>query len=383
MIKRSISSTLKKYANTFRAVALLGPRQSGKTTLVKAVFPNKPYVSFEDSDIREYAQSDPRSFLNQYNDGAIFDEIQRVPDLMNYLQGVIDESNKKGMFILTGSHNLLLHSQISQSLAGRVGVLSLLPLSLEETNGGKHENKSLNQQLLKGMYPRIYNENLDPDLWYKAYIDTYVERDIRLIKNVHDLSQFQKFVKMCAGRTGQLLNLSELGSAVGISSNTAEAWISILEASYIIFRLKTHHKNFNKRLVKSPKLYFYDTGLLCSLLSITSEKELHSHYLRGGIMESFVISELIKNRYNKGDKNNIYFWRDKSGHELDVLIEQKQSLIPIEVKSAQTFNTDFLKGIKYWQKLSGAEDKAFVIYDGTEQKRPLVEVINWKTLHKL
>ncbi|MBI2415540.1 MAG: ATP-binding protein [Candidatus Kerfeldbacteria bacterium] len=385
MIIRSLETKLKQLAKQMPAIAVIGPRQSGKTTLVRKVFSNKPYVSLEDLDVREFAAIDPRGFLAQYQAGAIFDEIQRVPDLLSYVQTMIDHQQKNGQFILTGSHNYLLQQHISQTLAGRVAMLTLLPLSVEELVQANPPNQALEQYLFSGSYPRIYDQKLDPTKWYQDYIQTYIERDVRLIKNISNLHAFQKFIKLCAGRIGQILNLSSLANDCGITHNTAKAWLSVLESSYLVFLLQPHHKNFSKRLIKMPKLYFYDTGLAAALLNITSLSELKTHYLYGSLFESFVITELMKKRFNAGLQPNCYFWRDRLGHEIDCILDQGEQLIPIEIKSGKTITADYFKGLQYWTSLAGlSAEQGYVIYAGTEtQKRKQGRVLSWQQMMSL
>ncbi len=381
MITRTISNKLLELSTQYPVVAINGPRQSGKTTLVRHVFPDMKYMSLEDPDTREFAITDPRGFLSTCSDGAILDEVQRSPDLFSYIQTIVDEKKEEGLFILTGSFNFGLMEGITQSLAGRTGLLTLLPFSCHELETTSMAPSSLEALLYKGYYPRIYDKNLPPSEWYANYLTTYLERDVRVLKKIPDLDQFQKFIKMCAGRCGQLLNLSSLGNDCGITHNTAKAWLSVLRASYVIFTLQPHHKNFNKRLVKSPKLYFNDTGLLCYLLGISKAEDLKTHSLRGSIFESWVISELLKGRYNRGLKENLYFWRDNTGNEVDCIIEQGNSLIPLEIKSGETISKDFFKGLRYWSKISGTSpSEAYLIYGGDlSQKRSDGVVEGWKS----
>lgn len=382
MIKRIISEKLKKLALKFPVVSVIGPRQSGKTTLVKSVFPKSNYISLEDPDTREFASKDPRGFLATYNKSVIIDEAQRVPELFSYIQTIVDKKKTAGQFILTGSQNILLHHHISQTLAGRVAILKLLPFSLQELEKSVYKLKQSEEYIIKGFYPRIYDKKIAPADWYPNYIQTYVERDLRLIKNISDLMTFQKFLKMCAGRIGQILNLSSLGNDCGITHNTAKDWISILESSYIIFLLKPYHKNFNKRLMKMPKLYFYDTGLACSLLGIQNKAQLNTHYLKGSLFESFILSEMFKNAFNKGIEPNYYYWRDKVGHEIDCIAEKADKTLQIEIKSGKTIADDYFAGLKYWAKLTkkGGKD-SYLIYNGDEnQKRTFANVVSWKNI---
>jgi len=385
MIKREISAKLQQVASQFPVVAVMGPRQSGKTTLVRHIFSGRRYISLEDLELRTFAQNDPKGFLQSYDGEVIFDEAQRVPELFSYLQTLVDERPQPGRFILTGSQNFLLHEKISQSLAGRVALLNLLPLSLAELKNAAWTLPSLEAVLFKGLYPRLYDTKIEPGDWYPSYIQTYVERDLRQMKNISNLSTFQRFLKLCAARSGQLLNLSSLANDCGITSSTVSSWLSILEASYIVLLLKPHYQNFNKRLVKSPKLYFYDTGLACSLLGIENAKQLATHYLKGGLFESLVIAELIKHRLNHGLTPNCYFWRDKLGHEIDCIIEPAGQLMPVEIKSGKTVAEDYFKEIKYWLELSGNKpEQAWVVYGGEErQKRTSGNVVGWKNISEI
>lgn len=349
------------------------------------MFPDKPYVSLEDLDMREFAQTDPRGFLDGYPQGAILDEIQRAPELFSYLQTLVDQKQKQGMFILTGSHHFLLMETLSQTLAGRVRILNLLPFSLEELETAHLAPASLEKMIFKGMYPRLYDKKIAPVDWYPDYLRTYIERDVRLLKNISDLSLFQKFLKLCAARIGQLLNLSNLAEECGITHNTAKSWLGILEASFIVHLLKPHYRNFNKRIVKLPKLYFYDTGLVGSLLEIESEKQLQTHPLRGSLFEAAILSELIKYRMNRGLPLNLHFWRDKTGHEIDCVIERGETLVPVEIKSSQTVNEELLKNLKYWVRISLQKKmNAFLIYSGdAEQKRQGVTILGWKKVLRI
>lgn len=379
MIHRSAETELRTLATQFKAVAVTGPRQSGKTTLVRSVFTDKPYVNLENPDIRRYATEDPRGFLSNYQNGAIFDEIQRTPDLFSYLQQILDENSGNGLFILTGSNNFRLQESISQSLAGRIGYLYLLPLSLQELN--TIENNA-NELLLKGGYPALYNDKPDPGRWFANYISTYIERDVRLLKNITDLSAFERFLRLCASRTGQLLNMSSLSIEVGKDVKTISSWISVLETSFVVFRLHPYFENFNKRVVKMPKLYFFDTGLAAYLMQIENTSRLLLHPFRGNLFENMIVTELIKKRFNAGLSNNLYFWRDNTGHEIDILMVNGSKKIPIEIKSGQTITADYLKGIQFWHKLTHSEG-GFVIYGGnTVQQRSMgINILPFSQLH--
>lgn len=365
LIPRHAEAALLRLAGEYPVVAVTGPRQSGKTTLVRKVFPDRPYVSLEDLDEREFATVDPRGFLGRYPDGAILDEVQRCPALFSYLQTRVDQARRKGLFILTGSQQFNLVSGIAQSLAGRVALIPLLPFALTELQAAKVAPKNLSDLLFKGLYPPVYDGHRQPGIWYGNYVRTYIERDVRQIINVRDLAVFQRFVRMCAGRTGQLTNLSELANDCGITHNTAKAWLSVLEASYILHLLQPHHRNFNKRLVKTPKLYFCDTGLASWLLGIQSAAQLDTHPQRGALFETWVVGELLKIRYNRGLESNLYFWRDRSGNEVDVLIERGNKLAPVEIKAGQTVSQDYFRNLDYWKKVAGkASGKSWLVYGG-------------------
>ncbi len=387
IIKRAMRPKLLDLAQHFPAVAILGPRQSGKTTLAVNTFPNYRYFSFEDPDIRQLVRTDPRAFLDQYKNekGVIFDEIQHVPDLLSYMQTHIDFSKKMGHFIITGSQNLYLNQAVSQSLAGRIAILTLLPLSIEELNAYDLLPENINETLLRGMYPRIWADKVAPVDWYKNYINTYIERDVRQIQNVTDLSMFQKFMKLCAGRTGQVLNVSSLSNDAGMSVNTIKQWLSVLQASYIIFLLQPYYKNFSKRVIKAPKLFFYDTGVAASLLGIRDTEQMFSHYLRGGLFESFIISDLLKQFYNKGNDPSCYFWRDRSGYEVDCIVEIATRVVPIEVKASKVFNKNFLDYLARWNTFTNTSPKDnILIYGGSvEQKGSFGHVISWNNSGKI
>lgn len=384
LINRDLSEKLIRYAGKFSVIAILGPRQSGKTTLAKLTFSKHAYVLLEDPDEKEFAKTDPRGFLksrsNEY--GMILDEIQEAPHLLSYIQGIVDNNDIPGSFIVTGSQNFMFNEAITQTLAGRVAMLTLLPLSIHELKQAHLLPTSAEEAILKGGYPRIYTKNFLPEEWYPSYIKNYVERDVRQMVAIENLSTFQHFVRLCAGRVGQILNLTSLGNDCGISHVTARSWLSLLEASYIVFLLQPHHKNFSKRLIKSPKIYFYDTGLACSLLKITKPEQITDHYLRGGLFESLVVSELVKSAYNAAKEPHIYFWRDSQGHEIDCLLEEGNKLIPIEIKSGYTITSDFFKGISYWSNLAETDPRNnFIIYAGNEtQARAQGTVVSWQKI---
>lgn len=380
MIERVLKTKLLEMAAKYPIVTVTGPRQSGKSTLLKTSFPDYKYVSLEDPDMRLFATDDPRGFLATYPDKTVIDEVQRVPSLFSYIQTHTDKENKEGMYMLAGSHNFLLMENVNQSLAGRTAILKLLPFSHHEMSFGNILPTAVDEEIFKGAYPRIYDKDIAPIDYYPYYIQTYVERDVRLMKNIGDLSKFIRFIKLCAGRIGQLLNLSSLANECGVAVSTISTWISILEASYICYLLKPDHNNYAKRLVKIPKLYFYDTGLACSLLDIRSPEQVSTHFLRGGLFENLVINEFIKESYNKGEEPNLTFWRDSTGNEVDLLrtIEGKQ--YAYEIKSGATYSSDFFKGISKWTKLSGAaHEQCFAIYNGDKNmKTSQGEVVNWR-----
>lgn len=380
MILRAATPTLERLAKGFPVVALTGPRQSGKTTLAKTVFKDKPYITLENPDEREFALNDPKRFLARFSQGAILDEVQRCPQLLSWLQGVVDERGIMGDFVLTGSAQLDLVAGITQSLAGRVGRVELLPLSASELHNAQMLPATLSQTLWKGGYPALYDRPVSPQDWFPNYIATYVERDVRQLLSVRDLGQFQTFVRMCAARTGQLLNLATLGADCGISAVTARQWLTVLKTSYIVTLLRPHHRNFGKRLVKTPKLYFLDAGLAAWLMGIRDAQTLETHAARGALFETWVVSELYKQRLNAGQPLDLYFWRDSSGNEVDVLIENATGLQALEIKSGSTFASDWTSGLRKWQKL--AQDEALtpsLVYGGDQSHaREDLQVWSWR-----
>lgn len=370
-----------KLAATFKAVAIVGPRQAGKTTLTKMIFPGKPYVSLENPDIRQFAETDPRGFLRQYEEGAILDEVQRVPALFSYLQQLLDESTQPGRFILTGSNNFLLQENLSQTLAGRIAYFYLLPFSKQELKQTNALDASVDEQMWKGFYPPVYHQQADTGRWYQNYIRTYVERDVRQIKNITHLTTFEKFIRLCAGRCGQLLNLSSLGIEAGVDHKTVLSWLVVLESSFVVFRLQPYHRSFNKRLVKMPKLYFYDTGLACSLLGIRDQSQLAFHPLRGALFENLVVAECMKQYWNRGEQPPLFFWRDNKGAEVDLVVDKGDRFSAVEIKAGETLTADFFTSLEYWQKISGAKHATLVYAGSTAQKRSSgITVVPWREL---
>lgn len=386
MIPRRMADKLVELAKGFPVVCLTGPRQSGKTTLVRSVFSDYAYVSLENMDMMLAAQEDPRRFLEPYkNSGLIVDEAQRVPELFSYLQGVVDASGSMGRYILTGSQNFLLLESITQSLAGRAAILHLLPFSAEEIADVGLLEDSLYEVLFKGMYPPLFDRPVSPMDFYPSYIETYLERDVRSMKNIGNLALFRKFVQLCAGRVGQMLNLTSLGNETGVDHKTIRSWLSVLEASFIVFLLRPYHRNWNKRIVKQPKLYFYDTGLLCSLLNLRSANELSIHHLRGSIFENYVIAEHIKGQFHRGVRPSVYFWRDHTGHEVDLIIEKGTAIQAIEIKSTSTLNSDLFNGLHWFSKQAGlSADDCFLVYGGDQlQGRVAARAVSWRQAHSI
>jgi hypothetical protein len=370
MIERIGKVKLKQLASKFRVVAVVGPRQSGKTTICRTTFPRKPYVSLENPDVAEFATTDPNGFLKQFKNGAILDEVQKLPHLFSYIQQIVDEKDKPGFFILSGSNNFLMQESISQTLAGRVAYLHLLPCSLKELKKAKLI-VDFETQMFNGNYPEPIYKNISATDWYPNYINTYVERDVRQLKNITDLSLFMKFLRLCAGRCGQILNMQSLGNDCGIDSKTVQAWLHILQSSYIVYLQKPYFNNFNKIIVKSPKLYFYDTGVVCSLLGIQDAKQLNTHPIKGALFENLMIIDLLKQRLNKGLQDNLYYWRDKTGNEIDVILDLPSSITAIEIKAGATMNTDYQKGLLYFKKIAATKNiETILCYTGiAAQKR--------------
>lgn len=383
MIKRDLTEQVLEAAKFFPVISILGPRQSGKTTLAKAAFPKHSYVSLEDLDVRLQAIEDPRKFLaiNTNKNGLIIDEVQHAPQLLSYIQTIVDEKQQNANFILTGSQNILVNEAITQTLAGRNAILTLLPLSIAELKRAKLLPDSLEEAVFRGCYPKVYASQVKPNMLYNTYIHSYIERDVRQLKNVLDLASFQRFLQLCAGRVGQVINYSSLGNDCGIDHKTVKSWLSLLEATYVIFLLRPYYKNFGKRLINMPKLYFVDTGVACTLLNIKSVEDLHNHFARGGLVESFLISDLTKQFYNRAERPAIYFWRDYQGNEIDCIVEKSNNLVPIEIKSGHTVGSDYFKPFEYWKNVVGVDqsDNNFVIYGGDkDMSRSVAQVISWK-----
>lgn len=383
MIKRELSEKLAEAAKKYPVLTITGPRQSGKTTLARAVFKDYQYVSLEDPENSETAKEDPKGFLHQYPNNLIIDEAQRAPKLFSYIQTIVDAEDRPGRFILTGSHNFLLMESVTQSLAGRCAIFHLLPFSRAELAGDQpldidrieaaaslpctKARGDLDEMLFVGFYPRIHDRHLDSQEWLQDYISSYIERDVRLISNIGDVETFQRFMMLCAARSGQILNLASLASDCGIAPVTAKKWLSILECSFIVSLLRPHYKNFNKRLIKSPKLYFMDTGLLCHLLKIRSPEELRKSEKRGAIFETWVIGEFIKNYYNRRRQPDMFFWRDANANEIDLLIDRGQELLPVGIKSSRTFNENLIKELHFWRNLTNNPNHSGVLIYGGDK----------------
>ncbi len=387
MIARNLAPRLTEAAQIWPSITLTGPRQSGKTTLCRTLFPQHQYATLEAPDVRAFAAEDPRAFLAQFPEGAVLDEIQRVPDLLSYLQGIIDADPVTGRWILTGSQNLSLLESVSQSLAGRTAVYNLLPLTRDETMRFPWHPGTLDETLFTGAYPRIYDEGHEASDWIASYIATYIERDVRMVSNVGDLTTFQRFVTLCAGRTSQLLNYSSLAGDCGISQPTAKAWLSILETNFIVFRLPVLHTNLRKRLVRMPKLHFYDTGLVCWLLGIRTHEQLRTHPLRGAIFETWVVSEIVKRQTNRGEANGISFYRDRNGAEVDLVVESPAGAAIVEAKTSETASSSLFDGARRVRRhlaQSTHRCSVVVVYGGDQpQRRGSDSLISWRKLHEV
>jgi predicted AAA+ superfamily ATPase len=380
-IQRTIKTTLQQTLAKFPILGVVGPRQSGKTTLLQNLFPDYTYVNMEDIELREFAQSDPKGFLETYKSPLIIDEAQRVPELFSQLQVVVDTKKQMGSYILSGSQNFLLMQHIAQSLAGRISIHTLLPMSYQELLQAKFTSDDYSELIFHGQYPRSYQKPpLEPHEFYNNYIATYVERDLRQLINITDLTTFQRFLKLCAGRIGQEVNYSSLAQDAGITHNTAKAWLSVLETSFIIYQLQPFYKNYNKRLVKSPKLYFYDTGLAAWLLNIDEKVQLQSHFAIGALFENIVISEYLKNRFNKGLRPHCFFWRDQQQKEIDLILDEAVP-VGIEIKSGKTVSTDYFTNLQYWKEVVQDPVKLKVIYGGELfQDRSEIQVLPWSKM---
>lgn len=382
MIKRAIEATILRDAKDYPAIAIIGPRQSGKTTLAKALFPDKHYKNLEEPEERAFALEDPRAFLKNREKGMIIDEFQRVPGLLSYIQTICDKEQVPGQFILTGSQNFLMMEQISQSLAGRISLFTLLPLSMDELAQTGISTGTMDATLFRGFFPRLHDRDLDTGRYYSNYIKTYLERDVRQLKHIGDLNLFRDFLLLCAGRTGQIVNYSSLGNDLGLSHNTVKSWISLLETSNIIYKLRPYHRNFHKQIIKSPKMYFCDTGLLCHLLGIEEPEAISRHFLKGGIFENLVIGEFLKGAYNRGKEITFHFWRDKTGHEVDLLITRgPQRRIALELKAGSTISGSFFSNLDYYGELDTgcAPPDRYLLYGGEEhQDRSRGKVRSWK-----
>ena len=367
MINRIITTRVSLLLEKFPIIAITGPRQSGKTTLSKMVKPKYKYVNLENLSNREFAKNDPIGFLETYRNGVIIDEIQNVPSLFSYLQVVTDERKINGEYIITGSQNFLMMEQITQSLAGRVALFTLLPFSMEELKSTKYKITNWEEYVVSGSYPRKIIQDIDSADYYENYIKTYVERDVRLLKNISNLDLFQKFIQLLAGRVGQLFNQSSLGNELDLDNKTINSWFTLLETSFLTFKLQPYHSNFNKVIIKTPKIYFHDTGLLCYLLGIRSKEDLELHFAKGNIFENLVVSEMYKNALNNATRSKFYFWRDKSHNEVDLIIENGTKLEAIEIKSGKTINQNYFKGLDYFKNLK-SDAQLHLIYGGNENQ---------------
>jgi predicted AAA+ superfamily ATPase len=377
MIIRKIENRIKLLEDKYPVITVTGPRQSGKTTLVKNAFNDYNYVNFEDISNREFAINDPKGFLQAYGDRLIIDEAQHVPDIFSYIQVTVD-ADKNKRFVLTGSQNFLLLEKITQSLAGRVAIFYLLPFSNEELDETKYQTDSWQKYIFTGGYPAIYDRKLDPSEWLRNYITTYVERDLRQLLNVGDLTNFQRFISICAGRIGQITNFSSMANELSVSYHTVQNWLSILETSFITYRIYPYFKNFNKRLIKSPKIYFNDTGLVCALLGIENHDQINTHYLKGALFENMILTEIRKFMFSHTNRRDLYFWRDNSGKEIDCIIEQSQNPKAIEIKSSLTTHQDFYKNLIWWKAISDSEDLSLIYGGDHSYSRSGIRTLGWK-----
>ncbi|MEM6321687.1 MAG: ATP-binding protein [Bacteroidota bacterium] len=385
MIYRKITSIVLKKAAKVPVITITGPRQSGKSTLTKQAFPAHRYVNLENIEYRNLAVDDPKGFLDSFPHPVIIDEVQYAPDLISYIQIIVDEGAAPGSFILTGSQNLLLMQQVAQSLAGRVAIFNLLPFSLEELADTNYTYSNYEEYLIRGFYPRIYDKDLEAQDWYRDYITTYVERDVRQLLNIENAALFRQFIEVCAGRIGQLVNFSDIGNMIGVSYQTVKRWLSILETSFIIYTIRPYHKNYDKRIVKSPKLYFYDVGLAATLLNIQAVDQVTMHFARGALFENFILNEIQKHFLNRGKRQSLYFWQDSTKKEIDLLIDLGTTLHTLEIKSGKTINRSFFKNLTYFKELEQKLAVAsYLIYGGREiQRRSDITVLGWNQLGEL
>lgn len=388
MIQRHMIPHLQRLASEYGVVSLTGPRQSGKTTLVRSVFPDHQYVNFENYLLLDDIKQDPIGFLKSIDRGVILDEVQKFPEILSLIQLEVDEHFQPGKFILTGSQNLLLLDSVTQTLAGRVGILKLLPLSVGELRGADLLPANYREIILKGFYPSIYDKSLTSQDFYNGYLNTYVERDVRSIQNIGNLTNFTRFIRLLATRVGQQLHLNEIGTQVGVSQKTIQQWFSILETSYIVFRLQPYFRNYGKRISKSPKFYFTDTGFAARLLGLDSEEEVGNYYNLGALFENLVVADVYKHKLNHLSSTELYYWRDKQGHEVDLLLDHGNSVTPIEIKASASFHPDYTKGLKFFSNLESSEkqllNKSWVVYNGTTQKMPSgQQVLHFSELEKI
>lgn len=374
---RAIKKVLESRLKYFPVIAVTGPRQAGKTTTIRHLFPKYEYYNLENLSVLEAVKNDPMGLLEEFGSGLVIDEIQRYPEMLSYIQAYVDETRKMGRIVVSGSQNLLISEKIAQTLAGRVAYCYMYSMSLDELVRNKLIKRDVYEQMRFGGYPAIYDRKIPPEIYFEQYLATYIERDVRGLRNVGDLSQFRKLLILLAGRVGQLVNYNSLSNDLGVSSKTVEDWLSVLEASYIIFRHQPYFVNVGKRLIKSPKIYFCDTGVLCHLLGIADAKMLRSHYLVGNIFENLVILETEKALKGNGLLAKTYFYRDSNGNEVDLLIQVGEKLIPVEIKISKTFSSEFLKGIKNWNKVFGDAERAYVVYTGEQKKIGKIGLVNW------
>lgn len=370
MIDRQLATKIKEMKGKYSVITITGPRQSGKTTLIKTLFPEIPYFSMETPDVREQVTGNPRELFARFGHSLVLDEVQRTPEILSYIQTIVDE-DPKAFFILSGSYNMLMMENVSQSLAGRTAIFYLLPLSLQELVNAGISGKTYEELIFQGFYPRLYDRDLEPSSFFPSYLETYVQRDVRQIKNIGNLNLFTRFLSICAGHAGQTINYSKLANDAGISLTTVQNWLSILETSFIIYQLNPYFRNFNKRIIKATKLYFYDTGLVCSLLRINNLTALENYYQKGALFENFIVNEVCKGYFNKGERPPVYYWNDSKGHEIDLVIDLGGRLLPIEIKSGRTFSSDYFKNINWWRQIVDLPIvDSLVVYGGDQ---------NWET----